>query len=200
MARVGHVIGNGKSSSLYKPSKGLKITCNLPPFAVDNVYTTCMVDFKMMKAIYEGVVTVPGDWVLGARPKKWMEMKPAFYMKHARQIKEFYLHLPKYVKNYTDFNCGHLATHYTANKLECDEIHMYGFDTMFAFDITSTTDVYMSSDRQVANTQRLTNNWRPIWNNIFKEFSDKQFVLYYYKDVDPLVQTPDNVEVRIVKK
>jgi hypothetical protein len=129
-----------------------------------------------------------------------MEMKPAFYMKHARQIKEFYLHLPKYVKNYTDFNCGHLATHYTANKLECDEIHMYGFDTMFAFDITSTTDVYMSSDRQVANTQRLTNNWRPIWNNIFKEFSDKQFVLYYYKDVDPLVQTPDNVEVRIVKK
>lgn len=200
MARVGHVIGNGKSSSLYKPTRGLKITCNLPPFAVDNVYTTCMVDFKMMKAIFEGVVAVPGDWVLGARPKKWMEMKPAFYMKHAQQIKEFYLHLPKYVKNYTDFNCGHLATHYTANKLECDEIHMYGFDTMFAFDITSTTDMYMSSDRQVANTQRLTNNWRPIWNNIFKEFSDKQFVLYYYKDVDPLVQTPDNVEVRIVKK
>ena len=79
MTKVAHVIGNGKSAGLYLPTKGLKITCNLPPFAIDNAYTTCMVDFKMMRAIDQGVVTVPGDWTLGARPKKWMEMKPAFY-------------------------------------------------------------------------------------------------------------------------
>jgi len=50
MARVAHLIGNGDSCVYYKPAKGLKVVCNLPPFAVDNVYVSCMVDFKMMKA------------------------------------------------------------------------------------------------------------------------------------------------------
>jgi hypothetical protein len=54
MTRVAHVIGNGDSASFYKPTKGIKVTCNLPPFSVEGVYTTCMVDFKMMAAINEG--------------------------------------------------------------------------------------------------------------------------------------------------
>lgn len=200
MSKVAHIIGNGRSSSLYNPSKGLKITCNLPPFEVSNVYTTCMVDFKMMKAIEEGSVVVPGDWVLGFRPKKWMEMKPNFYMRYAPQIKEFYTHLPKYVKDYTSFNCGHMATHYSASRLECDEIHMYGFDSIFSFDITSSSDLFLTSDREVNNTQRLTALWRPIWEGLFKEFSNKQFVLYYHKDKEPLTKVPANVEIRVSKK
>ena len=200
MTKVAHIIGNGKSAGLYTPSKGLKITCNLPPFEIANAYTTCMVDFKMMKAIADGVVTVPGDWTLGARPKKWMEMEPAFHMRYAAQIKEYHLDLPKYAINYTNFNCGHMATHYSAKKLAAEEIHMYGFDTLFAFDITSCTDAYMSSDRQINNTQRLTNNWRPVWQGIFKEFSNTQFVLYYHKEVDPLIKLPENVELRLGKR
>ena len=200
MSKVAHVIGNGKTAALYQPAKGLKVTCNLPPFAVANVYTTCMVDFKMMRAIDEGSVRVPGDWVLGFRPKKWMEMKPNFYMKYAPQIKEFYTVLPKYSPDYTAFNCGHMAVHYTANKLEADEIHMYGFDSMFSFDATSFCDTFLVSDRGVSNTQRLTNLWRPIWEGIFKEFSDKQFVLHYHKDMQPNMKITENVEVRVTKK
>jgi len=200
MSRVAHIIGNGKSSATYKPAKGLKITCNLPPFEIDNVYTTTIVDFKMCKAIDEGSVTIPGDWVLGARPKKYCEMFPRFRMKFAGQMKQFYTHLPKYAPDFTAFNCGHMATHYTAKKLGADEIHMYGFDTIFAFDITSTSDLVLKSDRQTGNTQRLTNNWRPIWEGIFKEFKDTQFVLYYYKEVDPLITLSENVEIRVVKK
>ena len=127
-------------------------------------------------------------------------MKPAFYMKYAPQIKEYHLDLPKYAVNYTNFNCGHMATHYSAKKLDAEEIHMYGFDTLFAFDITSCTDAYMSSDRQINNTQRLTNNWRPVWQGIFKEFAQKQFVLYYHKEVDPLIKLPENVELRLGKR
>ena len=67
MVRVGHVIGNGDSAiSAYKPSKGFKITCNLPPMHVENTYGTCLVDFKMMRAISDGSVQVPGDWIMGA--------------------------------------------------------------------------------------------------------------------------------------
>ena len=135
MAKTAHVIGNGDSASRYNPAPGLKITCNLPPFAVENVYTTCMVDFKMMNAIKEGSVIVPGDWVLGARPKKFMELNPQFNMRYAAQVKEYYTELPAYAENYTNFNCGHMAVHYAANKLKCDEIHMYGFDSIFDFNL-----------------------------------------------------------------
>ena len=74
--KVIHVIGNGDNAVWFdNASKGKKLVCNKPMVDVRNPYATCIVDFKMMKAIADGVVTVPGDWTLGARPKKWMEMK-----------------------------------------------------------------------------------------------------------------------------
>lgn len=195
MSRVAHVIGNGDNATMYKPAKGIKVTCNIPPFAVENVYTTCLVDFKMMKAMTEGSVDIPGEWTLGYRPKVWMEQHPNFYMKVAQQIKGFYLTLPDYVSNYTDFNCGHMATHYTANKLQADEIHMYGFDSIFDFNLRSCTDFYLNSDRSLTNNNRLANNWRPVWQNLFKEFPNTQFVLYHGHN-DIKIKMPENVEVR----
>lgn len=194
--RVVHIIGNGSSAAAYKPSKGVKITCNLPPFAIDNVYGTCMVDFKMMNAISSGSVVVPGDWILGARPHHYMNnINHSFKLKYAQQIKEFYLELPSYVSNYTDFNCGHMATHYSANKLKGTEIHMYGFNSLFDYDLKSCTDFYLASDRSDNNNLRLTNNWRPVWNNVFNEFPDTQFVLYHKHD-KLSIPKPKNVEIR----
>ena len=199
MGDVAHLIGNGKSSGFYVPDKGLKVTCNLPPFEVNNLYTTVMVDFKMMNAIHKGNITVPGDWVLGARPHKWMEMRNDFYMKYSTQIKEFYLVLPKYAANYTDFNCGHMATHWLANKMKRKEIHMYGFDSIFEFDTTSMSDVFMNSVRDNMNTERLTTRWRPIWNGIFKEFKDTEFILYH--DIGkPSFKLPPNVTIKTSNK
>ena len=194
MAKVAHIIGNGDNASLYTPSKGVKITCNLPPFEVPDAYTTCMVDFKMMKAIDDGSVIVPGEWILGARPKKWMEMHPSFHMKYARQVKGFYTELPKYAGNYTNFNCGHLATHYTANKLKCDEIHLYGFDSMFDFNLRSTSDLFLFSDRELNNNMRLMNNWRPIWGQLFLEFPETKFVLHH-KHANIKFPISKNVEI-----
>ena len=179
MTRTAHIIGNGDSASMYNPAKGFKITCNLPPFAVENVYASCIVDFKMMNAMKEGSVAVPGDWVLGARPKKFMELNPQFNLKYAKQVKEYYDVLPKYAGNYTNFNCGHMAVHYSANKLKCDEIHMYGFDSMFDFNLRSSSDLYLVSDREANNNLRLSNNWRPIWQEMFKEFPNTKFVLHH---------------------
>ena len=195
MSKVAHVIGNGDMAAMYKPAKGIKVTCNLPPFAVENVFSTFMVDFKMMKAIDEGSVIVPGEWILGARPKKWMEIRPDFYMKYAPQIKGFYLHLPKYVSTYTDFNCGHMATHYVASKMQATEIHMYGFDSMFEFNMRSTTDLFLHSDRSNMNNNRLISNWRPIWSKLFEEFPETQFVLYHKHD-NIKFTVPKNVEIR----
>ena len=181
MKRIVHIIGNGDHAGYFwnEPRHGMKLTCNVPPFTPPQVYATIMVDFKMMKAINEGSVTVGGEWIIGMRPKIYMGNNPSFHLKYSHHIKEFYTVLPKYVSNYTDFNCGHMAVHYAANKVKAEEIHMYGFDSLFDFNLRSTSDLFLNSDRGNNNNNRLANNWRPVWENMFREFPNTKFVLYH---------------------
>ena len=206
--KVVHVIGNGDQALLYanKPRKGLKLACNIVPVDVSDLYATCMVDFKFMNALKEGTVTVPGTWICGYRPKLFMEKNPSFYMKHASQIKEFHTDLPKYAllngndigQGYTNWNCGHLATHYAAKKLNADEIHMYGFDSIFDFNLRSYSDLVLNSDREAMNTNRLAGNWRPIWENFFLQFENTKFILHHVHDAFK-IKVPKNVNVEVYK-
>ncbi len=141
-------------------------------------------------------ITLPGQWILGFRPKHWMEMNPDYYMKVSGQVKEFYTELPNYAANYTDFNCGHMAAHYSANKLKADEIHLYGFDSIFDFNLNSASDLSLKSDRGSANNLRLADNWRPIWQSMFKEFSNTKFILHYTHD-KLKINIGNNVDVKI---
>jgi len=201
MKRTVHVIGNGDHAGYYWNEKriGMKLTCNVPPFAVHDSYATVMVDFKMMKAIHEGSVTFAGEWIVGMRPKIYMGNNPSFHIKMSPYIKEFYTELPKYVANYTDFNCGHMAVHYAANKVKAEEIHMYGFDALFDFNLRSYTDLFLNSDRGVNNNNRLVNNWRPVWENMFKEFPNTQFVLHHKHNAIK-VNISDNVKIMTYDK
>ena len=199
--RVVHVIGNGDSASFYnaEPRKGLKLTCNLPPFEIENVYATTIVDFKMMRAISRGEVIVPGQWILGMRPKIFLDKNTHVKIRHAQQIKEFYDVLPKYCPNYTDLSCGHFAVQYAANKFKPYEIHMYGFDAIFDFNLRSSSDLFMHSDRENMNNNRLANNWRPVWTGIWNEFKDVKFTLHHFHNgLKP--QHGDNVEIKTYSK
>ena len=44
-----------------------------------------------MRALTQGEVNVAGNWILGFRPKVWMDKHPGFYMQKAHQVKEFYI-------------------------------------------------------------------------------------------------------------
>lgn len=207
MSKIVHIIGNGDHAFMFNDSpkinQGKRIICNMPPFEISNVYASVMVDFKMMGALTEGSLNLDTyQWVLGNRPKIWMENNSAFYLKHAYRVREFYLHVPAYagnpVERATNFNCGHMATHYTCNKFSPEEVHMYGFDSMFDHNMRSITDLYLSSDRGDTNNYRLLNNWRPIWTNIFKEFNETKFLLYHsHKNIK--IDIPDNVEIVVSK-
>ena len=201
MSRTVHIVGNGDSAVLYneQPRKGLKLTCNLPPFAVQGAYATCIVDFKMMHTIHTKIIDVPGEWILGARPKLYMEKHPIYYTKRAPQIKQFYTKLPKYAANYTDFNCGHMATYFSLEHLKAEVIHMYGFDSIFDFNLRSSTDFYITSDRGNMNNNRLTNNWRPLFNSMFKDFKDTKINLHHFHSLLKF-DVPPNVEVHSYKK
>ena len=126
------------------------------------------------------------------RFKVWYDNnKGNFKMRFGHKIKEFYTYIPPYTKlephetegnMYTNFNCGHMAAHYCAGKLKADEVHMYGFDSLFDMNLRSVTDLYLNSDRSNANNFRLAENWRPIWQGIFNEFSETKFVIYHKHD------------------
>jgi hypothetical protein len=148
----------------------------------------------MMRALAEGSVVIPGEWVLGARPKAFCQHNPNFYMQIAPQVKEFFVDLPKYAGNYTNFNCGHMAVYYAIRRLVATEIHMYGFDSMFAQDLSSTTDFFLVADRDPANNLRLTNNWRPIWQTMFKEHPEVTFKVHS-RSTNIQFPVTDNVEV-----
>lgn len=201
MGKTAHVLGNGDQCVLYKKEKreGLKLLCNLPPFAVDpsEVYATCMVDFKMMAALTQGSLNLDMyPWILGTRPQIWMNdpRQSVFYLKYAQNVKEFYTTVPEYAGNATNFNCGHMAVHYAAKKQKADEINMYGFDTLFDFNMNSVSDLYLSSDRGQTNNYRLINNWRPVWFHLFQEFPKTKFVLHHTHS-DLKIPNLDNVEI-----
>lgn len=202
MTKITHIIGNGFSSKLYTPQKGMKVCCNLPPFEIENIRYSCMVDYKMMKALHEGSLTNPYQWVLGFRPKAYMEKNPDFRMRHAGKILEFYTELPTYAgkggQGYTNFNAGHFATHYTANKHKPDQIHMWGFDSIMDFDIRSKTDFYLQSDRGGINTQRLSDTWRTVFKGIFDEFKNTEFIIHHHhKQIK--IDVGDNVSIFVHK-
>ena len=47
MSKILHIIGNGKSAGYFKDdSKGVRITCNLPPMTIDNVFATSVALYK----------------------------------------------------------------------------------------------------------------------------------------------------------
>lgn len=206
MTKKVHILGNGDLAQMMPQGvrdgsnrDGKLICCNQPPFAVKNPWCTTIVDFKMCAALTEGSINLDAFyWVMGNRPRLWMDKNPNFYLRHSHHIREFYATVPKYCgkspnEAATAFNCGHMATHYAAKRLVPDEIHMYGFDSIFDHNMRSYTDVVLNSDRSKTNNYRLLDVWRPIWNHIFHEFKDITFVLHH-KHPNPKIKTPKNVE------
>jgi len=206
-----NVLGNGPSAGMFqRGTKGKLLVCNMPPFEItrNEVYATCMVDFKMMKALQEGHIRLDMyDWVLGNRPKVWMEAQGSFYMRYSHLIKGFHLDVPAYAARpgqsagqaATNFSCGHMAVHYACKKMKAEEVHIYGFDSIFDMDLTSFTDLLLESDRSTLNTVRLNDNWRHVWIGMFNEFKKVQFHLYHGHD-DVKIPLPDNVKINVVKK
>ena len=197
MKRI-NVLGNGNHAGLFRRgTEGTLLICNMPPMELppSEVFATSMVDYKMMQALWKGQFALDQyDWILGTRPRHWMQMQGSFYMKYASCIKGFYEVVPEYAGNATNFNCGHFAVHYACNKMNADEVHIYGFDSIFEMDLTSWTDTILHSDRETQNTVRLANNWRPIWTHMFNEFPDTKFVLYHSHD-NIKIPISDNVEI-----
>lgn len=205
-----NVLGNGDHAYQFKRgTEGKLLICNMPPYEIPNteVFATCMVDYKMMGALAEGKIELDMyDWILGTRPRHWMEMNPAFYMKYAQKIKAMHTHVPEYAQLQgqdanqaaTNYSCGHMAVDYACRVKGATEVHIYGFDSMFDTTLRSYTDLLLESDRSNENTFRLANNWRPVWTGLFEEFDKTEFFLYHSHD---RIKFPvgNNVTIKVEK-
>ena len=186
-----NVLGNGDHAFQFeRGTPGKLLICNMPPFEIptNEVHATCMVDYKMMLALAEGHIKLDMyDWVLGMRPRHWMEMNAGFYLRYAQKIKAMHPHIPPYAmlegqnegQAATNYSCGHMAVDYACRAKAATEVHIYGFDSMFDTNLRSFTDLLLESDRSSENTFRIAGNWRPVWTNLFKEFANVQFFLYH---------------------
>ena len=200
--KVFHIVGNGDNAILFKraPREGKVLICNMPPFEIENVFASCMVDFKMMHALTEGSLRLDQyDWILGTRPQIWMQEQPGFYLKYAKNVREMYPHVPEYAGGATNFNCGMMAVHYAAARQGATEIHLYGFDSLFDFNMRSVTDLYLMADRDNNNNYRLIENWRPVWKNLFEEFPNTEFHLHHTHDGFK-IPTSGNVTIEVYEK
>lgn len=207
-ARRVNVLGNGESARIFtRGTEGLLLVCNMPPIELPakEVFASCMVDFKMMKALHEGKVKLDQyDWVLGTRPRKWMEQTPAFYLKYSVNIKGFHVFVPPYAQlpghslsdAATNYSCGHMATDYACRIMKADEVHLYGFDAMFDMNLNSYTDTFLKSDRSPLNVHRMSSNWRPIWAKFFEEFKNTKFVIHHTHS-DIKLKLPENARVEV---
>ena len=207
MRRV-NVMGNGDGACLFENgTDGELLVCNMPPLELSKseVYASFMVDYKMMVALDEGKVELGQyDWVLGTRPRRWMEKNPTFYLKYSQNIRGFHTYVPPYAQlpghklsdAATNYSCGHMAVDYACRIMKAKEVHMYGFDAMFDMNLDSHTDTFLDSNRSALNIHRMASNWRPIWSHFFREFSTVKFVIHHaHSDIKLIV--PENVSIEV---
>lgn len=210
MSRRVNILGNGPGAALFpKKAPGETLVCNMPPVNLkpEQVFASCMVDFKMMNALQDGKCNLDKyDWILGTRPRLWVERNTTFYLKYSQNIKGFHTYVPAYAQlpghtveeAATNYSCGHMATDYACRKMKATEVHMYGFDAMFDLDLSSYSDNFLTSDRGLSNKHRMAGNWRPIWSKFFREFEKVEFYLYH-THTDIKLATGPNVTCKVLK-
>lgn len=152
---LGVVLGNGPSKEYFDRKGDYVVGCNIPgdEFSVD---ATVICDEEIV-------------WVLKNDPSLIkcpviVSNKAYEKMKELRIDGHFDIHHVFAVKDW------HNSAHYAAEFLlefGCDELNVWGCDSIFKDDISSTTDVYVKKDPE---TERFVKHWRKVWHDIFQRY------------------------------
>ena len=149
---LGVVLGNGPSKEYFDRKGDFVVGCNIPgdEYSVD---ATVICDEEIV-------------WVLKNNPSLItcpviVSNKAYEKMKELRIDDHFYIHHVFTVKDW------HNSAHYAAEYLldyGCDELNIWGCDSIFKNDLSSTTDAWVKKD---PDSDRFTKHWRRVWDEIF---------------------------------
>lgn len=163
-----HLVGNGKSQSLYVWHRGTVVACNIP--------NKQDLKYDIISIIDQKVINYLKDKPNSIRPVQiWCTPQ---IEKQARAAQLPGVWHPVYEHRHR-FNSGHHAVQHLAKKYK--KIHLWGMDSMYSTDLTSLMD------EKIVRPQRpdLNREWRPHWTEIFEQ----------NKECDFIVHVPNNIKV-----
>lgn len=151
------IIGNGASNSLYQPTSDYVIACNIPQHSIK---------YNCLSIIDTRPLTY-------MRETGWRARVPIYC---TQQVKEQARKLNiegdwfDVYERKNRWNSGHHAVDYHASMAQ--EMHLYGFDSLFSNDLTSQCDTIIPRYARPP----LNKYWHPIWDIILTNVSCKIFV------------------------
>lgn len=158
---IGVILGNGPSKHAYDLSGDYVLGCNIPSaeFSVD---ATVICDEEIIWILYQKPDLVQCPIIISTKAyekMKQLRIDSNYYIHHVFKPKEWY-------------NTAHYAAEYLV-EFGCDEIDIWGCDSIFSNDISSSTDEYVKKEDPVGD--RFTKHWRRIWNDIFESYVNIKF-------------------------
>lgn len=158
---LGVVLGNGPSRKYYDKKGDYVLGCNIPgkEFRVD---ATVICDEEIVWVLKNNPNLIDVPIIVSS--KVWEKMKELridslFTIQRVFTTKDWY-------------NTAHYATEFLV-ETGFNEINLWGCDSIFKNDISSTTDKYVY--KEDTRGDRFTRQWRRIWNNIFDSHSNIKF-------------------------
>lgn len=143
-----HILGNGPSINLYSPTDGYVIGCNFHKHPVD---LTVLVDCKPFM-IYKGNRSLLPN-------RKLITSKYAWRTIEEQELEgEFeFVHVVEQLEQYK--SAGHIATDWALQN-GYDEIHLWGFNSIFEDSQETKTDLIVPRSRAQFD---LFIHWREKW-------------------------------------
>jgi hypothetical protein len=150
-----HILGNGPSNILYEPSDGYVIGCNVQTYPVDVSVAVDIKPFHLYmanKMIFQGKPIITSQYAMDG-------------IKHKDIEKELdIVHKLPYLEKY--MSAGHIAVKWAIDS-GYTEIHLWGFDSIWADTQETKTDILIPRDRQQHD---LPIHWREKWQQ-FKTYN-----------------------------
>ena len=152
---IGVVLGNGPSRSFYERNGDIVLGCNIPSseFSVD---ATVICDEEIVWVLKNDLTLIQIPVIISTKVYE--------KMKELRIVEHFHIHHVFKPKDW------HNAAHYAADYLMehgCDEIHLWGCDSIFHDSVVSSTGDY--TKQRTIGDPRFLKNWRNVWNTKIKD-------------------------------
>jgi hypothetical protein len=152
---IAHVLGNGPSHVLYEPQDGYIIGCNIQTHPIDVSVVLDVKPFHLYmgnRQIFQGKPIITTQYAMNGMKHKNLEAELDIVYK-----------VP-FLEMYT--SAGHIATQWALDH-DYTEIHLWGFDSIWADTQETKTDTLIQRDRVQHD---LFVHWREKWQP-FKQFN-----------------------------
>jgi hypothetical protein len=163
---IGVVLGNGPSKKAYDRTGDFVLGCNIPSeeFSVD---ATVICDEEIVWVLKNDLTLIQVPVIISSKvfeKMKELGIVDHFHIIHVFKVKDWH-------------NAAHYAADYLINN-GCDEIHLWGCDSIFQDTVVSSTAAY--SKQTTVGDARFIKNWRLVWDEKIKNGNENgiHFVVF----------------------